>query len=259
MFMGKLGVGWFRKINQISIFFLFIVSLTNVDVFADLTESFNELDGGHIKSYKNVNKLEKKPSKSSGKEIKSIPSKKTKSTPIPTGNIHHQAHESKDKSVSNNSHLITTKKSNNHGNNLEEQKNIPVIFEGDQFSGFRKLGTLELIENVKVTQGDFVIVSNNAKVFFDTKTDDVKKVIAKGNVKMNKTDLKTGEPITAQSKLVKFDAIKQVVELIGDAELTRGEDKIKGSTIIYELNTGWIKAKKVKGVVKAKEQPSSVD
>ncbi|NRA43692.1 MAG: hypothetical protein HRU09_01920 [Oligoflexales bacterium] len=134
-----------------------------------------------------------------------------------------------------------------------DEKKLPVIFEGDQLSGIKRLGTIELHQNVKVNQGDFNLEAENAKVFFDTNSDEVDKVIAKGSVKMSKVDPQTGELIRAYSQIAEFDAINQKVELIDKAKLIRGEDVIRGEVIVYDLKTGRLKASKVKGVVKPQE------
>lgn len=139
----------------------------------------------------------------------------------------------------------------------EGEKKLPVIFEGDQLSGIKRLGTIELHQNVKVSQGDFNLEAENAKVLFDTKSDEVKKVIAKGSVKMSKVDPQTGELIRAYSQIAEFHAINQTVELIDKAKLIRGEDVIRGQVIIYDLKTGRLKASKVKGVVKPQENQDS--
>ena len=140
---------------------------------------------------------------------------------------------------------------------LQSDKKQPVVFEGDQLSGIKRLGTMELHKNVKVSQGDFKLEAENAKVFFDTQNDEVEKVIAKGTVKMSKVDPQTGELIRAYSQIAEFNAINQTVELIDKAKLIRGEDVIRGQIIVYDLKTGQLKASKVKGVVKPQENQDS--
>lgn len=137
------------------------------------------------------------------------------------------------------------------------RQKMPVNFEGDELSGVRHLGTVELHSNVRVRQADLYMQSDQAKVFFDQETDDVKKVEANGNVRMSKKDLKTGEMIRAQSEKVEFDALVQKITLIGKATLYRGKDVIKGEVIYYDLKTGWLKASKVKGVVQPENQSES--
>lgn len=149
------------------------------------------------------------------------------------------------------------KKRSGVSDDSKERQKMPVNFEGDELSGVRHLGTVELHSNVRVRQADLYMQSDQAKVFFDQQTDDVKKVEANGHVRMSKKDPKTGEMIRAQSEKVVFDALIQKITLIGKATLYRGKDVIKGEVIYYDLKTGWLKASKVKGVVQPENQSGS--
>ena len=136
----------------------------------------------------------------------------------------------------------------------QNNRKVPVIFEGEQLSGFRKLGTVELKENVKVNQGDFYLESETAKVFFDVSSDEVKKIIAVGSVKIRKVDPVSGVLVKASSRKVEFDAEGQTIKLIDDAKLKRGDDLINGQVINYDLQTGKLVASKVKGTVTPQEK-----
>lgn len=132
-------------------------------------------------------------------------------------------------------------------------KKLPVHFEGDELSGMRQQGVIELHSNVRVRQADLYMQSDRARVFFD-EHNDVDKVEAIGRVRMSKKDAKTGDMIRAQSERADFDAGSQRVTLNGKAVLFRGRDTIRGDVIDYDLQSGWLKASKVKGVVQP-EQP----
>ena len=49
-----------------------------------------------------------------------------------------------------------------------------------------------------------------------------------------------------------YEQKKGIVTLIGNVSIYRGDDLIKGSRLIYDVNTGWITGKKVDGVVSPK-------
>lgn len=132
----------------------------------------------------------------------------------------------------------------------QEDKKLPVEFEGEGLSGIRKAGTVELHKDVRVVQGDLTLQSENAKIFFDEVSNEVKQVVATGKVTMTKIDVETGKLIKASSEIAEFDAEKGIITLKGGAKLLKGEDLIVGNVIHYNLKTGWIKAEKVKGVVK---------
>lgn len=148
------------------------------------------------------------------------------------------------------------KKSKTNSKQGVVQKKLPVTFEGRGLTGARKLGQVKLHSEVKVRQGDFVMSADNAIVFFDPATDDVKTVTAEGAVSMSKVDPKTQEIIKAKGDSINFDAASQVVVLTGNAELLRGKDLVKGKYIKYNMKTGWVQAGQVKGVVQSREGDS---
>ena len=138
----------------------------------------------------------------------------------------------------------------------KDTQKLPVAFEGDELSGMREHGLIELHSNVRVRQADLRLQSERAKVFFEHRTNDVERVEAIGQVRMSKEDAKTGEMIRAESEWAEFAAAEQKVTLMGKAVLVRGRDIIRGEVIYYDLNTGWLKASQVKGIVQPKNQPS---
>lgn len=132
----------------------------------------------------------------------------------------------------------------------EKGKNHPVHFQGMSLTGLKSEGIIELHKNVKVTQNDFVLESQEAKIFLlKGDSDEVKRVEAEGNVKMAKTDEKTGKLVRANGDSAEFDNLTQIVTLKGKAVVVKGEDVLSGNIIFYNLKTGWIKVEKVKGVV----------
>ena len=129
----------------------------------------------------------------------------------------------------------------------ERDRDQPVHFESKGLKGLRDKGTVELVEDVVVTQGSLRMEADEAKVFYDEAVKDVLRVICKGNVKIFKDDEESGEKIMAYGDQVVFENKSRTVVLEGNARLYRGTDLVRGKKITYEMETGWIKADRVAG------------
>lgn len=125
----------------------------------------------------------------------------------------------------------------------------PVHFAGLGLTGLKSEGLVELHKNVVVTQEDFRLESEEAKIYLDDSSNEVKKVLAEGKVKITKKDETTGKIVRADSQEAEFDNLTQIITLKGNARIVKGEDILAGNLIFYNLKTGWIKVEKVKGVV----------
>lgn len=232
---------------------LLVLTSRSAVIYADLID---EMDGAEERSKDQIENdkptLEQAPDEKTDKNtpnnVISNKQKKQKSE-----KINATEKSNSDKSINQSTNQETLKKEDKPNIRNED---IPVQFEGEGFSGFRKQGTVELLKNVKITQGDFGLEADRAKVFFDTSTDEVKTVIASGHVRVRKKDPKSGELIMADSDVAEFAAKDQIVTLKGHAKLVRGKDVIKGAVIQYDMKTGWIKADKVQGVVQPQEVQS---
>lgn len=130
-----------------------------------------------------------------------------------------------------------------------EKKRAPVHFQGLGLTGLKKEGMVELHQKVIVTQEDFKLESDEAKIFLENETNEVKEVLAEGHVKITKIDEATGKLVKANGETAEFDNMTQLITLRGNAKVEKGEDVITGNLIYYNLKTGWIKVEKVKGVV----------
>ena len=130
----------------------------------------------------------------------------------------------------------------------------PIQWESNGLKGFRNQGTIELMEDVVVTQGDMEMKADYAKIFFDENSNEVTRVEAEGNIEIFKIDEVTGEKVRATSNEVVFYNETRKVEMSGNAQLTRGKDFLKSSILTYELDTGWIRTKRVKGSLSPGEE-----
>ena len=144
----------------------------------------------------------------------------------------------------------STKKTKNKTPKVHVEK--PIKIKSDGLKGSRANGKVFLKDNVRINKGDLEISCDDATIFFDNKNDDVEKVVARGNVKFIKIDQITSAKLRAFARQVIYEQKKGIVTLIGNVSIYRGDDLIKGSRLIYDVNTGWITGKKVDGVVSPK-------
>lgn len=130
-----------------------------------------------------------------------------------------------------------------------DKKKAPVRFEGLGGTGLKSEGLIELHKNVVVTQEDLRLEADEAKIFMEPDSDEVKNVFAEGNVKISKLDEASGKLVKAFGKAADFDNQTQLITLRGNARVEKGEDILTGNIIYYNVKTGWVKVEKVKGVV----------
>ncbi len=125
----------------------------------------------------------------------------------------------------------------------------PVQFESKALQAMKDQNRVMLKEDVIVTQGDFRLEADEATIYFDPVTREANKVIAVGRVKAFKSDPELKQRVKAECNEAVFHNQERKMILRGNAKLWRGEDLVRGKQITYELDTGWIKADRVEGVV----------
>ena len=128
-------------------------------------------------------------------------------------------------------------------------KRAPIQFESKSLQAVKDQSRVVLQEDVLITQGDFRLQADEATIYFDKKTRDATKVIASGRVKAFKSDVELKQRVKAECNEAVFYNQERKMVLRGNAKLWRGEDLVRGKQITYELDTGWIKADRVEGVV----------
>lgn len=129
----------------------------------------------------------------------------------------------------------------------------PIYIQSNSLSAERRKGYAEF-EKFSATQADMKLESDKAKVYSANSTDEVVRVEAHGHVKMTTVDPDAQQPVQAHGNEAIFYNETQKVILKGDAELKRGTNVFRGDTIVYELNTGWIKVQRFDGVVQPGEK-----
>ena len=124
-----------------------------------------------------------------------------------------------------------------------------VQFESKSLQAMKDQNRVMLKEDVVVTQEDFRMEADEATIYFDPRTREASKIIASGRVKVFKSDAETKQRIKAECNEAVFYNQDRKMVLRGNAKLWRGDDLVRGKQITYELDTGWIKAERVEGVV----------
>jgi lipopolysaccharide transport protein LptA len=191
----------------------------------------------------------------------------TKPTPQPTNLLHEEAKSGKPintpkpKSTQESQTPSTVVKApsaepaklNKSESDRNKNSDAPVSFQSQGASGDKAGGILILEKDVVVTQNDLKITADKATITINKATNEVKTVYAVGNVHFFRKDPETGLPVTSNSHEAEFDNLNRTIVLKGDPKMMRGTDIVKGKQIIYDLNTGWVKATRVMGVVQPKK------
>ncbi len=154
-------------------------------------------------------------------------------------------------SVSHEESLESPKSKATAGKKLK--KSPPVLFRSESMSGNRFQGHLTLKGSVKITQGDLIMMSDEAVIDQDIRLGTLKTIVATGNVYFQRTDEATGKRMTASSQSATYLALAKTITFKGNASITRGTDKINGTIFIYDIVSGLIKAQKVDGVFEQNE------
>lgn len=132
-------------------------------------------------------------------------------------------------------------------------KQCKIYFKGEQFKGSRENSLIELKGNVVVTRCGLEVKSNEARIYLEEESKEVKTIEAKGNVRLKNYDEKLKENISASGERLVYSRKQNRINLIGTrvsrASLKKGKDRFSGPTIEYDIDSGWVKARKVEGVV----------
>ena len=134
----------------------------------------------------------------------------------------------------------------------------PVKFQSSGLTGFKDQGTMELVNDVVITQGDTKMEADKVKAFYDQKSKELVKIIASGNVKIFKDDPDPTKKVRSTSQEAVFFNKDRKVILKGNPQLIRnGGDIVRGKEITYELDTGWMRVDRVEGVLVPQSQQAA--
>ena len=129
-------------------------------------------------------------------------------------------------------------------------KQIEII--ADQFTSNNKGKYMDFTGDVRASQGDFVITSEQLRIYYkanpgNTKNqtgnqESIKQIVASGNVKIS------SEKYTAQADLVEYDLESTVLVLKGEnSTIKSGKNLITGSKITVNRKDGQIKVERSAG------------
>lgn len=131
----------------------------------------------------------------------------------------------------------------------ELEKNKELKFTSDILTGSKKKGTAELQGNVKIHHGDLYLQSQKAQMIFDDTNKELVRVIATGEVILEKRGTKNAESVYASGGKIEYDRTNNMIFLTQQAYLRQGDDIVRGDLIKYNLTTGIVQAEQVQGNV----------
>lgn len=109
-----------------------------------------------------------------------------------------------------------------------EKKTVPIIIESNHFEYFNNQKLAIYKKDVVVRKGLFILYADLMKVFFD-QAGNIKKIIAEGNVRFKK-----GEYSGSSDKAI-YEADKDLIKLIENAQVKKGNNVLEGDEIDYYL------------------------
>ena len=112
---------------------------------------------------------------------------------------------------------------------------------------------INLTDEVEIKQGNMQVQADSARIYFDDASrkvgrESVTKVELLGNMRFSSGE--GAEKIRGSCDKAELLPPEKIV-LTGRAQVTRGNNTIRGTQIIYYLHTGWIKVTEAEGVIRA--------
>lgn len=129
----------------------------------------------------------------------------------------------------------------------------PFKYSGNSADLKKQKGILILKGDVVLTQGDTTITSDYAELTFSPESNQPKKAIAKGRVKVNKKPSQNVPPIQAVGEEMEYFVAEEKAILKGSPKIWRGEELVEGKVMEVMMATGEIKVSGVRGVVSPKK------
>ena len=120
-------------------------------------------------------------------------------------------------------------------------KKKPVNIVSDTIEGFDKEKYVVFKGSVIAKQEDLFISADTIEAYMSKDTNEIKKAIARGNVKIVQQDR------TATCREALFENIKGEITLKGNVIVYQGQDKLSGDVIIYYVNTDKVVVQADKG------------
>ena len=133
------------------------------------------------------------------------------------------------------------------GGDEPTEKQIEII--ADQFTSDNEGKYMDFTGDVRASQGDFVITSEQLRIYYRANPDSansqtgdqgsIKQIVASGNVKI------VSEKYTAETDLVEYNLDSAILVLKGEnSKIKSGKNSITGSIITVNRNDGQIKVER---------------
>ena len=126
---------------------------------------------------------------------------------------------------------------------LESDREQPIHIKADRITVNEKQGISFYQGNVQFTQGSLRVTGDEVTVFLQG--DVLSKVIVIGTpaTLVQQPDHRQ-EPVNSKAKRMEYDAKKEVVYLIDDAEVKQGPNSFAGNYIEYDTRNSMVSARK---------------
>ena len=131
----------------------------------------------------------------------------------------------------------------------------PIDFRGNVMKGQRAAGQVDLQGDVVITQADARITANSATLLSDRASQQTRKAIARGNVRLTKQPTSAAPPLRAEAEEMEFFVPERRVVMTGKPKVWRGNELIQGREILLDLNSGEVTIKEARGTVEPGKAP----
>ena len=126
---------------------------------------------------------------------------------------------------------------------LESDRDQPIHIKADRITVKEKEGVSFYQGNVVFTQGSLRVTGDEVTVFLQG--DVLSKIIVIGNpATLKQTPDHRQEPVNSKAKRMEYDAKKEVVYLIDNAEVQQGPNRFAGDYIEYDTRNSMVSARK---------------
>jgi len=124
---------------------------------------------------------------------------------------------------------------------LQSDKDQPIYIEADAVDIDDRSGISTYKGNVELTQGSIVIKAD--KVTVTQRQNETDQIEAVGKPVTFQQDTEDGKgTIKGRAKKTEYSANSEIINMIGDAVLTQGQDTFKSDRIIYDRARAVVKA-----------------
>ncbi len=126
---------------------------------------------------------------------------------------------------------------------LESDRDQPIHIKADRITVNEKQGVSFYKGNVQVTQGSLRVNGDEVTVFLQS--DALSKVIVIGNpaTLIQQPDHRQ-EPVNAKATRMEYDAKREIVHLLENAEVQQGPNSFAGNYIEYDTRNSMVSARK---------------